>query len=325
MSAASDNASAAREERSALIAGFAAFGFWGIVPIYWKWMSAVPASQILAHRFVWTTAFLLALLSWQQRWPEVREALHSRRAMLYCLASGTAISLNWLVFIWAVNVGRIIETSLGYFMTPLVNVLFGAIFLRERLTRLQFASVLLATAAVLNLTFGYGRFPWIAVVLAFSFGIYGLLRKVSGTAAIPGLFFETILLTPVAIGFLLMWRAQDQLYFGTGHWPISALLLTTGVVTSLPLVWFGYAARHLRLTTVGFLQYIAPSGSFLLGVFLYEEPFTRAHLVTFTLIWIALAIFTAETVRRWRSSRLAAAAAGPIAETAAEKPKDAYC
>lgn len=316
MSAAVEKTPAERDERPALIAGLAAFGFWGVVPIYWKWMAAVPASQILAHRFVWTTVFLFALLSWQQRWPEVRIAMRSRRAMLYCLASGSAISLNWLVFIWAVNVNRILETSLGYFMTPLVNVLFGALFLRERLTRLQLASVILATLAVFNLTFGYGRFPWIAVVLAISFGIYGLLRKMSGTAAIPGLFFETTLLTPLAVVFLIVVHLQGGLFFGASDWNASLLLLTTGFVTGLPLVWFGHAARHLRLTTLGFMQYIAPSCTFFLSIFLYEEPFTQAHLITFGLIWIALAIFTAETVRRWRSGRIAAAAAGPIVESA---------
>ena len=316
MPAASDKAFAARQERSALIAGIAAFSFWGIVPIYWKWMAAVPAPEILAHRFVWTTTFLFLLLSWQQRWPEVRGAMRSRRAMLYCLASGSAISINWLLFIWAVNVGRVLETSLGYFMTPLVNVLFGAIFLRERLTRLQLASVLLAAIAVLNLTFGYGRFPWIAVVLCVSFGIYGLLRKVSGTAAIPGLFFETILLTPVAIVYLLLLQRGGGLFFGPSHRGISLLLISTGIVTGLPLVWFGHAARHLRLTTIGFLQYLSPSATFFLGVFLYREPFTRAHLITFVLIWIALAIFTAEAILRWRTTRLASVAAGPIADSA---------
>jgi chloramphenicol-sensitive protein RarD len=257
----------------------------------------------LAHRVVWTAIFLVALLSWNNQWSEVLGALKSRRAMLYCLASGASISLNWLVFIWAVNANHVLETSLGYFMTPLVNVLFGAVFLRERLSRLQLASVLLATVAVLILTLGYGRFPWIAVVLAVSFGLYGLLRKVSGTAATPGLFIETILMVPIAVIFLLVQQLHGTLFFGAPNWTASVLLLTTGVVTGLPLVWFGYAARHLRLTTLGFLQYIAPSCTFFLSIYLYNEPFTRAHLVTFALIWIALAIFTAETVRRWRSAR----------------------
>src|SRR3954471_22581121 len=178
------SASDRREERFALIAGFAAFITWGLIPVYWKLLKSVPATEIVAHRFVWTTLFLILLLSWQQRWSEVLEYTRSRRAILYCLTSGTSIAVNWLLFIWAVNAGHIIETSLGYFMTPLVNVLFGSLFLRERLTRWQLVSVLLATIGVLNLTFGYGRFPWIALSLCFSFGLYGLLRKKSGTRAI---------------------------------------------------------------------------------------------------------------------------------------------
>ena len=308
------HADSVRTERSALIAGIAAFGFWGIIPVYWKFLSAVPASEILAHRLVWTTAFLIFLLSWQSRWSEVRGHIHSRRAIAYCVGSGLAVSLNWLTFIWAVNVGRVLETSLGYFMTPLVNVLFGAVFLRERLTRWQFASVLLATMAVLNLTFGYGRFPWIAIVLCLSWGVYGLLRKLSGTAAIPGLFLETIILTPVAVVYQLMMHGRGAGVTGFDNASVSLLLISTGIVTGLPLVWFGHAARHLRLTTIGFLQYLAPSGTFFLGVFLYHEPFTSAHLITFGLIWIALAIFTWETVRLWRAARPAPGAAPPIAE-----------
>jgi chloramphenicol-sensitive protein RarD len=290
----------AAEDRSGLIAGLAAFATWGLIPVYWKLFTSLAAAEILAHRFVWTTLFLVALLSWQQRWPEVREATRSRRALLYCFASGLAISVNWLVFIWAVNVGRVIETSLGYFMTPLVNVLFGAVFLRERLTRWQFVSVMLALVGVLNLTFGYGRFPWLAITLCVSFGLYGLLRKKSGVRPIPGLFLETTLLTPIAAGYLLYLQRAGNSAFTSAGWPMALLLISTGIVTGLPLVWFGHAARHLRLTTLGFLQYLAPSCSFFLGVFLYHEPFTRAHLITFTFIWIALVIFTAEAIWRWR-------------------------
>ena len=305
---------AAGDQRSALIAGIAAFGFWGIIPIYWKFLRTVSASEILAHRFVWTTGFLICLLTWQRRWPEVRAAICSRRTALYCLASGIAVSCNWLMFIWSVNVNRVLETSLGYFITPLVNVLFGAIFLHERLTRLQLASVVLAAAGVLNLTFGYGRFPWIALGLCVSWGLYGLLRKLSGTAAIPGLFFETTLLTPLAIAYLLLLQIRGAAIFGRAHWELSLTLISTGFVTGLPLVWFGHAARHLRLTTIGFLQYLAPTGTFFLGVFLYHEAFTRAHLVTFALIWIGLAIFTFETVRLWRSKRLSADEPPPLGD-----------
>ena len=310
------HSSVAREDRSGLIAGIAAFATWGLIPVYWKLLSAIPASEILAHRFVWTTTFLIGLLSFQQRWPEVREATRSRRALLYCFASGLAISVNWLFFIWAVNVGRVIETSLGYFMTPLINVLFGATFLRERLTRWQLISVLLALVGVLNLTLGYGKFPWLALTLCISFGLYGLLRKKSGVRPIPGLFLETALLTPIAAGYLIYLERAGPSTLSAASWSFVLLLVSTGVVTGLPLVWFGHAARHLRMTTVGFLQYLSPSCSFFLGVFLYHEPFTRAHLITFIFIWVALVIFTAEAIWRWRSRPASLEEAAPLAQSA---------
>jgi chloramphenicol-sensitive protein RarD len=243
-------------------------------------------------------------LSWQKRWPELFAIVRSRRALIFCLTGGLAIASNWFLFIYAVMIGHVVETSLGYFMTPLMNVLFGAIFLRERLTRWQFASVLLAALGVLNLTFGYGRFPWIAVSLCLTFGLYGLLRKQSGTAAIPGLFIETILLVPFAAIFLIYLQRAGALHFGRAGWWLSILLISTGIVTAVPLFWFGYAARHLRLITLGFLQYLSPIGSFFLGVFLYHEPFTRGHFITFALIWLALMIFSAEAILRWRSTRV---------------------
>src|SRR5437764_5696862 len=295
-------------ETLGLVAGVACFTTWGLIPVYWKLIASVPTTEILAHRFVWTSIFLSILLTWQKRWNEVVENVRSRRALIFCLTGGLAIASNWFLFIYAVTIGHVVETSLGYFMTPLMNVLFGAIFLRERLTRWQFASVLLAALGVLNLTFGYGRFPWIAVSLCLTFGLYGLLRKQSGTAAIPGLFIETILLVPFAAVFLIYLQHSGALVFGRAGWWLSILLISTGVVTAVPLFWFGYAARHLRLITVGFLQYLSPIGSFFLGVFLYHEPFTRGHLVTFILIWLALALFTGEAVLRWRSTRVRAIA-----------------
>src|SRR5947209_16346791 len=298
-----DERSAKSQEVSGLIAAIACFSTWGLIPIYWKLLGAVPASEILAHRFVWTTIFLSILLSWQRRWPELIANVRSRRARICCLTGGLAIASNWFLFIYAVNIGRVIETSLGYFMTPLMNVLFGALFLRERLTRWQLVSVVLALLGVLNLTFGYGRFPWIAICLCFSFGLYGLLRKKSGTTAIPGLFVETILLLPIAIGFLIYLQRTNALAFGHIELRTSVLLVSTGVVTAVPLFWFGYAAHHLRLITLGFIQYLSPILSFLLGIFLFHEPFTRGQLVTFIFIWVALAVFSAEAILRWRYSR----------------------
>jgi chloramphenicol-sensitive protein RarD len=286
---------------NALLAGIAAFVTWGVVPIYWKLLRQIPASQILAHRFVWTVVFLSVLLTWQRRWPEVIGDMRAARPALFCLSSGIMVGLNWLLFIWAVNLGHVLETSLGYFMTPIVNILLGAVILRERLTIAQFASILIASTGVLILTFGYGHFPWIAVCLCVTFGFYGFLRKQSGTAAITGLFLETTFLLPIALVYLALLAQSHKL--GPSEPALSALLLSTGVVTALPLVWFGYAARHLRLITIGFLQYLSPTISFFLGVFLYHEIFTLAHLVTFLLIWFALALVSTEALLRWRSNK----------------------
>ncbi len=291
------------DETSALVAGIAAFVTWGLVPVYWKLLRFVPAEEILAHRFIWTCVFMVLLLSWQRRWPEVLGNLRSRRTAVYCGASGIAIAINWFFFIWAVNAGRVLETSLGYFMTPLVNVLFGAIFLRERLSRAQLVSVLLATGAVLYLTFGFGRLPWVALTLCFSFGLYGLFRKISGAAPIPGLFLETTVIAPFAMACLIYLARKRGLHFGASAPGLSLILVSTGIVTGVPLLWFAHAARHLRLTTLGFLQYLAPSCTFFLGVFAFHEPFRREQMLTFALIWIALVIFTADAVSRWRLSK----------------------
>ncbi len=279
------------QHTSAFIAGVASFATWGLVPIYWKLLAKVPALEIIAHRFVWTIVFLGILLSWQQRWREVIGNLRRRGNVLFCLGSGIMVGLNWLLFIWAVNIGHVLETSLGYFMTPIVNVLFGVIILRERLSAWQLASILIALVAVSVLAFGYGHFPWIAVGLCTSFGLYGLLRKQSGTAAIPGLFLETLFLLPLAVFYLVILANRGALTFGPLHLALSAILTTSGIVTAVPLIWFGYAARHLRLVTIGFLQYLSPSISFILGLFVYHETFTRQHFITFLSFGSRLSLF----------------------------------
>lgn len=295
-------------EKSALLAGVAAFTTWGLVPVYWKLLRSIPALEILAHRFVWTWLFMVVLLSWSRRWPEVLGNVRRPRTAGFCVAGGVSIAANWFVFIWAVNAGHVLETSLGYFMTPLVSVLLGAVFLRERLTRAQLASVLLAAGAVAYLTLDLGRPPWVALALCASFGSYGLFRKISGAGSTAGLFLETTVIAPFALGFLAFLISTQAGHFGLAAPKWSLLLVTTGIVTGVPLLWFAHAARHLRLTTVGFLQYLAPSGTFFLGVFVYHEPFRHAQIVTFALIWVALAIYTVDAVVRWRAVRATAQA-----------------
>jgi chloramphenicol-sensitive protein RarD len=291
-------------EKSALVAAIAAFATWGLVPVYWKLFRAIPALEILAHRFLWTWIFMIVLLSWSGRWPEVLANIRARRTTAFCAAGGAAIALNWFVYIWAVNSGHILETSLGYFMTPLVNVMLGAIFLRERLTTSQLISVALAAGAVIYLTIDLGRAPWVALILCASFGFYGLFRKVSGAAPMPGLFLETTVILPLALTYLVVLGARHSLHFGLTSPGLSLLLVSTGVVTGVPLLWFAHAARHLRLTTLGFLQYLAPTGTFLLGALVYHEPLRHAQLLAFGLIWIALVIFMVDAVKRRRAAAL---------------------
>src|SRR5438309_9043272 len=255
------------QHTSAFIAGVASFATWGLVPIYWKLLTKVPALEILAHRFVWTIVFLGLLLSWQERWRELIGNVLSRRSALFCFGSGVMVGLNWLLFIWAVNIGHVLETSLGYFMTPLVNVLLGAIILHERLSTSQIASILIASVAVCILAFGYGPFPWIAVGLCTSFGLYGLLRKQSGTAAIPGLFLETLFLLPLALIYLVMLANRGALIFGPSRLSLSAILLTPGLVIAVPLDWLGYALRLLRLVPSGFVQSLSLRLSCIVGFF----------------------------------------------------------
>lgn len=271
--------------------GCLAFLSWGLVPVYWKQLAAVSAMQILAHRALWSLVFLVGLLSWQGRWRGMGSVLTNPRQAANSLAGTLAITANWFIFIWAVNAGFVLETSLGYFLTPLVNVLLGSLLLGERLRPMQKVAVGLAAAGVLNLLLGYGRMPWVSLGLCTSFGLYGLLRKRSGLESIPGLFVETALMLPFALGYILWGLARDPVLLQTVSTPhTAALLVGGGLVTALPLIWFGKAARHLPLSTLATLQYLGPTVSFLLGVFVYHEAFTTSHAITFALIWTGIAI-----------------------------------
>jgi len=281
-------------------AAWAAYIFWGLAPIYFKWIQSVPPLEIIAHRILWSIPLLagfLLLRDGRAFWNRVRLP---KRSVAILLLSGTLLATNWLIFVWAVSNDQILSTSLGYFTNPLVNFLLGFLFLKERLTRVQLFGVLIAATGTVYLTWFLGTPPWIALALAFSFGFYGLIRKKLDVGPMVGLLWEAILLVIPAFGFLVWSQQQGTLVFGSGAIRLDILLALLGLVTILPLIWFNVAARSLTLSTLGFFQYLAPSLSFMLAVFLYHEPFTRGHAVAFGCIWFALAMVSAESLSRRR-------------------------
>ncbi len=290
------------ETRTGVAYGVAAYLWWGLVPVYFKSVASVPALEVLAHRVAWSVVMLNAMLVLQKRWRIGLRMVLVRRTMFMLVASTTLIAVNWLVFIWAVSESRVLEASLGYFINPLVNVLLGFVLLGERLRRWQWGSVALAAIGVTYLTTGYGAFPWVSLVLACSFGTYGLLRKTMRVDSLVGLATETTILTPPAIGYLLFALVTDRLAFGNETWRMDVLLSLAGVVTAVPLIWFAHAARRLRYATLGLLQYIAPSGQFLLAVLLFGETFTPDHMIAFASIWTALAIYSLDTFAQNRNA-----------------------
>ncbi len=291
------------EGRRGVAYGLAAYLFWGFVPIYFKSVAHVSPTEVLAHRIFWSLLLLLLILAASRRLGRLGQTLHNRRAVVGLTGSALLVAANWYVFIWAVDHARVLQASLGYFINPLVNVLLGFLFLQERLRPAQRFSVLLAATGVVILTARVGQVPWISLMLAFSFGFYGLIRKTVPAQAGVGLAVETLLLTPLALVYLLHLENAGRLAFGHSDPTTSLLLMASGVVTALPLLWFANAARRLRYATVGFLQYLAPSLQFLLAVAVYGETFTRKHLMAFACIWTALAVYSFDT---WRASRKAA-------------------
>ncbi len=273
----------------------AAYGLWGVFPLYFKAVAHVDIWEVVAHRVVWSLAFLALVLAFRRAWPQVRAALRSRRGLLTLSATTVLIAGNWTVFVWAITNRYTLHASLGYYVNPLVNVLLGYIVLRERLRRLQLVSVGLAAIGVGYLTMALGQFPTIALFLALTFGLYGLLRKTAPVDALVGLTVETALLTPFALGLLITRGLAGTLALGHVSRGTDLLLASAGIVTALPLLWFAQAARRLRLATMGFIQYLAPTGHFLLAVFAFRERFDpRAHLIAFGFIWTALALYSIE-------------------------------
>jgi chloramphenicol-sensitive protein RarD len=289
---------AGSEARIGVLYGLAAYTFWGLAVFYFKAIASVPPLEILAHRILWSVPLLLAWLAARGRLDDLRAALRTRRTLALLLASTLLIAANWLVFILAVATGHVVQASLGYYINPLLNVLLGMVFLGERLRPVQWASVLLAVTGVAWLTVSFGSLPVISLILAGTFGLYGLLRKTVPADGPVGLTVETGLLLPVMIGFLVFRAARGEMVFLHDRRTIDLLLLLAGLVTTLPLLWFTNAVRRLRLATIGFLQYLSPSLQLLIAVTVYGEPFTRTHLVTFSFIWAALGLYSLDALRR---------------------------
>jgi len=290
--------------RAGVFYGIAAYGTWGLAPIYFKEVAQVPAFEILAHRIVWSFVLLTTLLVATRRFRPVFVALTCHRTMITLVATTALIAVNWFVFIWSVTNAYLIYASLGYFINPIVNVVFGVVFLKERLRSAQKVSVVLAAIGVILEATAREHLPLagilIALVLATSFGCYGLLRKTARVDAITGLTVETGLLTPAAVIYLVYLAARGDGTFATGSLRMDGLLVAAGAVTAAPLLWFTNAARRLRLSTLGFLQYLAPTGHFLLAVLVYHETFRTADLAGFGCIWSALLVYSVDTAMAQR-------------------------
>jgi chloramphenicol-sensitive protein RarD len=276
------------------LAASTGFLIWGLVPVYWKQLTTVAPLELITHRIVWSLAFLLGIVAWQGGFGELKAAFTSRRLLGLNLLSSVLLAVNWTVYVWAVNTGHVIESSLGYFLVPLVNVALGSLLLHERLRPLQWTAIGCAAAGVGLLLFRAGHVPWIALSLAATWAGYGLLKKQSALGAIAGLTTETLLLFPFAAGLLLWWHHTGEGALGRVDARLHALVLGVGVLTAVPLLLFAYGAQRIRLTTLGLLQYLAPSVQFLLGYFLYREPFDVARLQAYGLIWCGLALYSAD-------------------------------
>jgi chloramphenicol-sensitive protein RarD len=280
--------------RKGVLYGIGAYLAWGVFPIYWKWLQSVAAIQLISHRIIWSFIFLAGIIFATRQWRAFRSAVLSRRVLLIYLASAILLSINWLTYVWAVNAGFIVETSLGYFINPLLSVLLGVIFLHERLRLWQWALIGLAAIGVVYVALSYGHFPWIALTLAFSFGTYGLIKKTAPLGSLHGLTLETGLLFLPAVGFLVFMEANGQGAFLHSGPTKDLLMVGAGVVTSVPLLLFAAAAQRIPLSTMGVLQYVTPTMQFLLGILLYREPFNQSHLIGFCIVWLALILYWGE-------------------------------
>ncbi len=291
------------QRRAGLLFGVGAYLLWGFLPLYFKVLDHVGPIEIVAHRIVWSLALLGVLIALRRRWPALRAALANRRAMLLLAVTAVLIAVNWLVYVYAVVSGHVLEGSLGYYLNPLVNILFGVVLLKERLSRVQVVATLIAGAGVIALATGAGSGLWISLVLAVSFASYGFLRKIAPVESLEGLSIETVILAPIALGWVLWLEQTGVGAFVSAGWTTGALLALGGAITAIPLLLFTAAARRLPYSTMGFLQYIAPSIQFLLAVLAFGEPLTRAHALCFGAIWTALVLISFDGLRAAHKGR----------------------
>lgn len=292
------------DSRRGVLYGATAYAMWGLFPLYWPLLKPSGAVEILAHRMAWSLVAVLVILAIRRHWSWIRAMLRQPRKLALLALAATVISINWGVYIYGVNTGHVVESALGYFITPLINVLFGVVLFRERLRRWQWAAVGLGAVAVVILTVDYGRVPWIALALACSFGTYNLVKKTAGVDALESLTVETLVLLLPALGYLGFLQATGAATFGrlgVGH---ALLLAGAGVITAIPLLFFGAAAIRVPLSTMGLLQYIAPILQFLCGVLIAHETMPASRWAGFTIVWLALVIFSWDTVRHARAARL---------------------
>jgi chloramphenicol-sensitive protein RarD len=290
--------------RLGVIYGLAAYLCWGFFPVYFKSVKIVPPLEMVSHRIVWSLAFLLLLITWKRAWRSMLGLLVLPKSLAVLFATTLLIATNWLVFIYAISVGEVLQSSLGYFINPLVSVLLGFVFLRERLERAQWISLALAVAGVLYLAIEYGSIPWIALALALSFGLYGLIRKALHVEPLVGLTVETLLLAPFALYYLVHLNRTGAGVFLARSTTLDLLIPMSGVVTAIPLLLFAAATKKLRLATIGFLQYITPTMHFLLAITIFGETFTHTHLVSFLFIWSGLALYSWHAYRSVRRTQI---------------------
>ncbi|WP_035603291.1 EamA family transporter RarD [Haloferula sp. BvORR071] len=286
-----------KERKDGVISAVAAFLMWGVLPIFWKGLIFLPPVTIIAQRTVWSLVLLAIVIGLQRQTGKVLRGLASWRSVGWHLLSGGLLASNWLLYVWATLNGHILEAALGYYLNPFLNMLFGAMFFGERQTRLQMLAVAVAAAGVAIQVYALRGIPWIALVLALTFALYGVVRKRAPLEALPGLTAETILLAPLALGWLIWENVHGVPVFG-GNMHQAGLVVFTGVATALPLLCFGHAARTIRLTTLGILQFMAPTLQFVIGWKFYGEPMTQARLMSFALIWTAVAVYAADALTR---------------------------